>query len=84
MNTLTTHIEIPTLGPGEIEVEVDYTTDGELLVHDANAVIGADRLPCWHLLSAMTRARIEEECTVDYRDRMESAVVSNGEFRDGD
>lgn len=84
--TLSTRMEIPQLGPGEIEVEVDYSYSPryrELVIVGSAARVEGKETPIWHLLTQMQKLSIEDECVQDYTDRMDQAVVDNREFRNG-
>ncbi len=85
--TLTTRLNVPTLGD-DIEVEIDYTylpRHQELIIDGAAAIIptgaGKRELPVWHLLTQAQRRRVEEDCRVNYIDRMDQAVVDRAEGR---
>ena len=79
MSVLTIFQDLPALGEGEWEIEVEYTYDGdprEVQVTSAAALVDRGHMQVWHLLTQQQRAQIEEQCVVDHRDRMESAACA--------
>ena len=86
MNTLTIFLEVPHFGPDKTEIEVEYTYSRkhqELVVISSAALVNAEPVAVWHLLSPAQRSRIEDECVTDHQDRMDQHVVDNRRFAHG-
>lgn len=79
--TLTTTIDIPTIGRG-IPVEVDYTYSTrykELVISAVVAIIEGKQMPVWHLLGAAQRSKLEDECVDHWGDVKDAALESRWE-----
>lgn len=71
--TLSTRLTIPSLGPGEVELSVDYTysrSTRELFLDNCFADIDGTEIDVWSRLTQDQRAVLEERCVADYYDRM--------------
>ena len=84
--TLSTRMEIEALGPGDVELAVEYTYEGrprELVVGCCLADINGVELEVWHMLTKLQREIVEERCITDYHDRMAGALYEARVIDDG-
>ncbi len=84
MTQLSTRMTIQDLGDDDVDLIVEYdywSRSGELLIYGAEACIGDERKPVWHLLSMRQRDILEDSCRDDYVDRMDGARETRYEAR---